>query len=650
MLKYFFLFYCLLFFLSASAQLNIDSLTKAIEVAPDDTNKVFAYSDVILEISYSNRKQATKLSDEAMLLAEKLNYQKGKAIINNLYGVLQLDAGNLDSAQLFFLKSLEINKEVGYERGEFNVLKKLGEVHVLRNSFDIAKDYYDQAFDMAKSMEDDRLLGSAYNSLGTFFINQGWHFKDNYNDSIKSDSLFRVSVPYLEKASYSFKKANYERGAALAFANMAIIQLEFNDLARSKFSMQKSAIYFDSLGLKMYLVSAYNHLTEIYFREKNYDSALYQVEKTLALAEELDSKFDIRNAYGKYSYIYRATKQYQKYIESHSLYDDYNMQLLDEQKQAAIDELEIKYNTESQQQQLEIQRAENDKQKLILITIIVVAISLIILISFLIRKNQRERHFKKILIHQTEELKSINEEMSTQRDQLEQANQKLQEINEEQNNIMAVVAHDLRSPLNKVKGLTGVMGMTSLSAEQKDINSKSMKVAEQGLELIADIMKLKEYEGELDLTKEELNIKDLLQEIMSNHQSYASRKNINLELKANNNDFIFITDKLLFTRIIDNLISNAVKFSEPSSVVSIELELANELRVAIKDNGPGFTKDDLKNVFKRFKKLSARPTGGESSSGLGLSIVKTLVEKLEGTITLASKEGEGSTFMIKLPS
>jgi signal transduction histidine kinase len=110
------------------------------------------------------------------------------------------------------------------------------------------------------------------------------------------------------------------------------------------------------------------------------------------------------------------------------------------------------------------------------------------------------------------------------------------------------------------------------------------------------------------------------------------------------------TDKDLLMRILDNLISNAIKFSPFNKTITLTLS-RNEGHVVfiIQDEGPGIRPQDRAMLFHKFKKLSARPTDGESSSGLGLSIVKDLVDMLKGSIDVRSEVGKGACFIVKLP-
>ena len=142
---------------------------------------------------------------------------------------------------------------------------------------------------------------------------------------------------------------------------------------------------------------------------------------------------------------------------------------------------------------------------------------------------------------------------------------------------------------------------------------------------------------------------ELLLEKKKEHQSVFDGKNISILIKGDEINEI-ISDRDYLSRILDNLISNAMKFSSPNSDVEVHVEKnSDSIRLAIKDHGPGFSEYDKQFLFQKFKKLSARPTGGESSNGLGLAIVKILIDRLGGEIKLESVRGSGSTFIIVLP-
>ena len=110
-----------------------------------------------------------------------------------------------------------------------------------------------------------------------------------------------------------------------------------------------------------------------------------------------------------------------------------------------------------------------------------------------------------------------------------------------------------------------------------------------------------------------------------------------------------LADSSALGQILDNLISNALKFSPPGKSVFVAIRTTdNKADCIIRDEGPGFTTEDTAKMFRRYGRLSARPTGGEPSTGLGLSIVRKLVTGMGGELTCASVPGEGAAFTVRL--
>ena len=137
---------------------------------------------------------------------------------------------------------------------------------------------------------------------------------------------------------------------------------------------------------------------------------------------------------------------------------------------------------------------------------------------------------------------------------------------------------------------------------------------------------------------------------MTAYNLELERKNQVVELTIEPNSLNLKTDEDVLRRIIENIFSNAIKFSEPGKTIHIKLSEEHEFAIlSVKDEGPGIEQAELPKLFEMFQKLSARPTGGESSTGLGLSIVKALVERLQGKIEVHSEIGKGTEFVIHIP-
>lgn len=234
-----------------------------------------------------------------------------------------------------------------------------------------------------------------------------------------------------------------------------------------------------------------------------------------------------------------------------------------------------------------------------------------------------------------------------------EANRKLINLNDEKNNFLGMAAHDLKSPLNGALGLINLIKNSpeKLSIQQQEylryIESTvtSMKV------MVTNLLDINRIEQGLNAIEPTVfTLSTTLNGLIKVSQEQADKKSIRIVVEDNNDNIVLVTDVAAFTRIVDNLLSNALKFSPPHKTIWIKVT-PREDHVAIDftDQGPGIHPEEMSLLFGKFKKLSSRPTGGESSTGLGLSIVRELVTLLKGKIYVVSEIDKGSTFTIELP-
>ncbi|MBL0741253.1 CHASE3 domain-containing protein [Chryseolinea lacunae] len=237
--------------------------------------------------------------------------------------------------------------------------------------------------------------------------------------------------------------------------------------------------------------------------------------------------------------------------------------------------------------------------------------------------------------------------------QLLDANAVLIRLNEEKNHFLGIATHDLKSPLNGVLGLINLIKMQAhnLTADQLQY-LRMMEDSSINMQmLIKNLLDINRIEQGLNtVNKEYVAISALLKKQYQVFRESAQKKNISLILQDHVPDFHFHTDPEMLSRILENLISNAIKFSPSYREVAISvIRTETYIRFEVLDQGPGISKQDREKLFGKFQRLSARPTAGESSSGLGLSIVKELVNALNGNIVVESDENRGSKFIVELP-
>lgn len=237
--------------------------------------------------------------------------------------------------------------------------------------------------------------------------------------------------------------------------------------------------------------------------------------------------------------------------------------------------------------------------------------------------------------------------------EMTEANQALSDLNQLKNKFLGIAAHDLRNPLTSIIGFSDMFlegDMGSLDKDQERVIRLVASAGSQMLQLVNDLLDVSVIEsGNLKLKPLKGDFKALIEERISIANVSAGRKNIRIDSTLTDvSDLLF--DSTRMAQVIDNLISNAVKFSDEGSLVQISLkQLNHQVEFSVKDQGPGLSEEDQKMLFGEFQKLSSKPTAGEKSTGLGLAITKKIIEAHQGQISVESKSGEGATFTVLLP-
>lgn len=282
-------------------------------------------------------------------------------------------------------------------------------------------------------------------------------------------------------------------------------------------------------------------------------------------------------------------------------------------------------------------------------TVSIVLVFLIII--FLLYRKQNKINAQ--LTNQKKEIEEQRLNIEHQNAQLEKRNEQLSHLNEEKNNLIKILAHDLRTPINQVQGLAQLVLMENptLPIEQKDSVNKIIDSSIRLNAMIGKILDVDAIESNrVNLQLENIDMNALTKRIVSSFDKAAAKKEINLSFSPAPATVSVKGDMLYMTEIIENLLSNAIKFSRRKKSVSIEISVCDLYALLrIRDEGPGLTEDDKQKIFQKFQRLSAQPTEGERSTGLGLSIVKKYTELMNGRIWFESEVGTGTSFNLEFP-
>jgi signal transduction histidine kinase len=290
---------------------------------------------------------------------------------------------------------------------------------------------------------------------------------------------------------------------------------------------------------------------------------------------------------------------------------------------------------ERELQDLKLKQSELEiGRKNLYIALAIVGITLVLIALFALYRLVR------LKIHTNTSLSEKNEQIRAQI--LE-----LNSLNMEKNELIGIVAHDLKNPLTSALSVAELFSAEKITEDQNEYLGVILRSLKRMNSLVAKILEIKVLESSsLKINYTEVDLKRVTEKVIAALKTQSDNKNISIE--ADLDDASATLDKSLVVQILDNLLSNAIKFSDPDSTVLVRLTLSNPtIRFEIIDEGPGIMEEDKPRLFQKFQKLSARPTAGESSTGLGLSIVKKYVEAMKGDVWCESESGNGAIFIVE---
>ena len=258
-------------------------------------------------------------------------------------------------------------------------------------------------------------------------------------------------------------------------------------------------------------------------------------------------------------------------------------------------------------------------------------------------------------VWQNQKLRQSNDELQLMHQEMAQKNSELEKSIETQNHFIGMAAHDMRNPLAVMLGysqlmLEGVVG--PIEGNQKKFVGSIHKAAQSLLQLVNELLEISEIEaGNLQLDLTETDLSALVRNAVEMNGFLAQNKNITILADLQEVQPLML-DSSKIDQVLNNLLSNATKYSHPDTTVRVELgrEPCGGVRLAVVDQGQGIPLAEQTELFQPFHKTSVKGTAGEKSTGLGLAIVKRIVEGHGATIGVESEPGKGSTFTVRFPA
>ena len=251
------------------------------------------------------------------------------------------------------------------------------------------------------------------------------------------------------------------------------------------------------------------------------------------------------------------------------------------------------------------------------------------------------------------EKKAASEELSKIYEREKRARDEAEEANRTKDFFLAIVSHELRSPLNAILGWTKILLTKKVDGDtQRNALETIERSARSQAKLIEDLVdSARIASGKLRLEFRPTNLYEVLKNVYNSQKPSAEAKEIALEFESERTKIYVFGDMVRLQQIFTNIVSNSIKFTPPGGSIRVNVSISNnKALVSVKDNGQGIGAEDLPNIFRQFSQGDEKTSRDRSGLGLGLSITKILIEKHNGSIRAESEGvGTGAEFVVEIP-
>ncbi|CAH0995710.1 Adaptive-response sensory-kinase SasA [Emticicia aquatica] len=554
-----------------------------------------------------------------------INYTLGICYGYRLRGLANELEGKFQEASKDYIYGLKISEEKKDLEAKLLMLSDLGSLKVSTKQYDKAKGYFSEALIIAQSLipkPKPKRLSSFYQNLGICYRN-----------------LHQIDSALINyKKSLEIKKQiGDSAGIANLGINLSALLVNQKKYQEAKTYLDFNIAYHTKVNAVDDLWNDYLNLAGIYIPLKQYEKAKKLIDNALIIAQKLKSKSKIADTYRDYSTYYQEINDYKNAYEYVQKYHSLENELLNTETNNAISELEEKYQSEKKTQENKLLNTElqTQKQQKLIWIILSLAIGLF---GFTVAYSWWQNRKKNIILTQ-------------QNDFIQSQNKKLAELNQEKNHLISVVSHDLGSPFSTIKLWGSILFKNpNLDDDAKEATENINKMATYGQNMVKKILQIEKAEtNEHTLNLTEIELVGFTNTILEGFKPALDGKEISINFEASKPQISVLSDTFYLNRILENVISNALKYSYRNSEVSISINEGKEdVCISVKDYGVGIDEEGKKNLFSKFSQISSKPTENEDSMGLGLHIVKRLVDELGGNITCESEVNKGSTFTVFL--
>ncbi len=619
----------LLFFLFYASVLfgtNPDSLQKITEELPKDTIKVNNY--IKLGGYYeSTPEKSIEFYKKGYELSREIKYLKGLALCAFSLGSQYHNTGNYNESFLMLIQAKETFEKIGEKAWTARTVSTMGESYRATEQFENALETLNRAMKLYEEIDDKIGIALVTNRISAVYFEMGSKDPSYYQES------------YL-KAEESNRYATQLNDWGLMVNNYNIL----GAIERAKNNFDKSIFYLKN-ALEICSVdpgyldkpNILNNIAWAYFLKGSYKEAINYALKSYKQAEETNIKIYISQSSVILKQSYEKLGDYKEAFKYSDIYANVQNEIMNADKTNQLLMLQAKYESKIKEEEIKEKEREIVYRTTI---IIVISILAIFIVFFFVWKNSE--HKKK-----NKKLKELNEAITKHRESLIQ-------LNKSKDKFFSIIAHDLRNPFSGLSGFSDILlnNYDDLDESERKEYIKLIHISARTVfNMLENLLKWAGIQtGKLVYKPSYYDVSSDLEQLIEVYKSLALKKEIKIVNNIGRGSFVY-ADKAMLQSLFNNLISNAIKFSNKNGNIILSTELCGNERVfTVSDTGVGMTEADTEKIFGIDTFFTKDGTDGEKGSGLGLVISKEIVEINKGKIQVKSSPGIGTTFTITLPA
>lgn len=677
---------CLLLFFGCDDKANSPESNKAWKLIDSTLAYIQPQTDTGLQPHKRFKKTLDSLEKEAI----KADYPNALSRIYFMEGSMYRWEGNYDTALFWLEKSYRQVKGTN-SLEEINTLLEIGDVYLATGRKQLSNDYYYNAKFIGEKINSTEAKAKTFYRLASVFYHQ-----NSFNEALK---MYRKTLIHNRKKKYVgdhntlemrmlnnigvcyYKLAKYD--SALMYYDSALMEAHRlneapNTIAKGVFMANKGRIYqlkgeyekaiplltlntkinASPSGDKRDAITSFTYLGEIYMVLDSNSHFLAVTDSALKysyIVKSSDVKTWRATVFGLKADFYAKQKQYDlAYSYRNSQFSTTDSIKMAEEKEDLQDVILYRQLKENE---LKLKLLERDNQsqrnKIELYFAMALLVVALLIIAIIGLTNYRKNLIKQKVLNQ--QVSEQNLQITLNKTELEQAIEELTHLNAEKNRLLGMVAHDLRGPIYNI---TGVVQLLESSGQYNQFDESTSQLVElikkscdNALNVINDLLDAAKLENDgLEGEMQSENLNEVIKDAIKLYQSRASQKHIVIEFGKPSKKVEALISKEKVNRAIGNLLSNAIKFSHQNTIINVVLtQTESAALITVSDKGLGIPLADREIIFDKFTKAKRPGTDGEKPVGLGMSIVKQIIEAHNGRVWLESEVGNGTTFYIELP-